>query len=506
LLWKNWRDVWNFMLQAVQNSVNAIIGVFNALLSGHSSVIATMIDSIEKLVSAMTFGRNPLADQMTAAANAIRQGIPEIDLGTLKVEEFTQAIDDSSLEMEKSAETATAVLPVIAENATNMASEVGTAFESVKADVIDLDAVYDRWLENEIQRGIQMGRDVTEPYLQQQRAKAAADAEYQLELEDLRAAQKRADEGWVAHKLEVANREIDVEFNQFKETQRLAAEATQLAAAAAAEQIRIDEEVANATKQRQDRIISGWDAVRNALDPVLSKLRDFGVRASDVITKWAEETGQSSTAIIDHLASIEVAHTDLKSIVGEFASATNQSLDTVVSGFEKVAEVVEETVVEVVEDTKKMAADVGTVMVALASKLAPPTTAAPGGFLTPQAMANPQHVRPGFQASPMDYLQMTMERNIEGIRQIQAGATIAGPQGGVKLHREFIPGATESFQKLTTEQQFAQNFIGRAAEWLRQGGGMTVVTNIMGDVIGVDDLESRILQTVRDGKLAGGLT
>ena len=167
---------------------------------------------------------------------------------------------------------------------------------------------------------------------------------------------------------------------------------------------------------------------------------------------------------------------------------------------------VEETVVEVVEDTKKMAADVGTVMVALASKLAPPTTAAPGGFLTPQAMANPQHVRPGFQASPMDYLQMTMERNIEGIRQIQAGATIAGPQGGVKLHREFIPGATESFQKLTTEQQFAQNFIGRAAEWLRQGGGMTVVTNIMGDVIGVDDLESRILQTVRDGKLAGGLT
>lgn len=61
------------------------------------------------------------------------------------------------------------------------------------------------------------------------------------------------------------------------------------------------EKNAGAFAKMAERIKSSWDRVRRDLEPVLPKLRAFGISASDIIKAWAQTVGVKSQEIIDHL-------------------------------------------------------------------------------------------------------------------------------------------------------------------------------------------------------------
>ena len=71
-------------------------------------------------------------------------------------------------------------------------------------------------------------------------------------------------------------------------------------------------------KREHKRVISSWDRVKDNLDPVLAKLKAFGLDATAIINAWANATGVSTDQIIADLAHAGIAADDLKLIFAYF--------------------------------------------------------------------------------------------------------------------------------------------------------------------------------------------
>ena len=136
-LWKNWQEVWDFIKDATEEAVNFIIDMFNKMTFLHREALAGMLVVAKKFIDALS-GGNPLGDAMQKAIDAIRRGVPEIDITIEKTEELAQTWVEASRGIVGSADRAADAVESLGAGIHATAEKVDQASDEIETMAEDL--------------------------------------------------------------------------------------------------------------------------------------------------------------------------------------------------------------------------------------------------------------------------------------------------------------------------------------------------------------------------------
>ncbi len=231
---------------------------------------------------------------------------------------------------------------------------------------------------------------------------------------------------------------------------------------AADELEKINKRIADDTARAAERVTNSWKDFRLGLNPVIARMREAGISFEDLVKGLAEKFGILPARMADFL---EIAQVKFGDFLGLLGAVTEETVSGILD--------------ELIKVPAAVAAAVGVrapSFNAAASGIQSRLTAARSEIATIDASANPNFSRRDALIQVISNLQQQANENQN--RRINQNVLFGS--GGV-LETGGVAG-------------------------VRTVGGQTVIVNltVAGDVIGVDDLDSRILQTVRDNSLAGG--
>ena len=261
--------------------------------------------------------------------------------------------------------------------------------------------------------------------------------------------------------------------------------------------------------------------IRNNLDETTIKWRESSLRMEDVVSRWAESTGQSVGEVLDHWDDINLDLNDLKKVFALFTEATGQDIftwegkvksatDTVSSNFRSVesnmtliASGIHQTLVGTASETLRIAKGIHDTIAGIHRDASRPVPAPRVGGFSGGGGGFPSGIHvtdPGFNAA-------TVVAN-------QALAPLKGTGGSLA---GFAPGTT--FAQIEAALGLANGGIVRrptlamlgergpeAVVPLGKGGGMGTVNNFHfhGAVYGIEDLKEAVVEAVRDHAISGG--
>jgi hypothetical protein len=471
LLWKNWNFVWTKMKEITEVSVNFIIGLFNKMTAVQRTVLAGMIDAAKKFIDALP-GGNPLGEAMEKASAAIRAGIPDIDITTAKLEGFGAAADvagwrvaESIGAMASHANSPTVGFPGIARAAENAAKRIS---DSMADELAATGEAYNIFLEDRIaaEKKIEALRTALAEKVAVDRLQIVTDsmddelaAFGEFYIAGLRQDQQYSDD-MIAHAQLVADTIHRVNREAAVENERIAAESA-----------RNMEAITN-------RVTRFWDRVAGKLDPVLSRLRAFGLDAAGIIKVWADETQRDSSEIIDYLRGLGEEADTLKEVWGLAFDKLGLSIDETAARLISLAGVAKNT----------------TSVVRTAGGDAGGNGSGGRGPSKQEIQASIESIGQQMNANPTPAIRATLQNALDFLLA-QRKELYGLAQGGI-VNRPTVAMLGESGPEAVIP-------LGRGGG-AGAGAGMTINLVINGDVQGMDDFEAKVTSVIRDAVLGGG--
>lgn len=489
LLWRNWETVWNGVKSITEKAVNAVIGLLNKVLDG----MALYLTAIKKVLDAIP-GGNPLGKFMQQGIDALQRGIPTIDLTAEKVEVMGQTFDDMAQQAAISLDQAGTSVETFAGRSRRAAEEVLSPWEAMlkKREQLFIDEIQavaeatekgrqndfvrasdaEKRREELLQRGIAVRRDILSKSMQDEFDAIGKGWQVTAELE-FKAQQKRLADLAAFNKDKLAFEE--------KVAQNIAA----MTARAASDNEQIASRNADAIKRIQDGIARSWDSLRDRLDPFLSKLREFGVGAEQVIQAWADKVGTSASNIIDFLIRSGVAHDDLRTIVQRAAQAMGVSYDELIAKIGALEGATRRANLSL-EEQRRLAGM--STPEDITRRSSAEETRLRGDLLNIQAQIG-RYIEAGLTVP--DTLRLALSQSAERLNKLRAGELPDFAHGGT------VPGPRGAPMPIMAHGGETVIPIGRSTS------SLVFNFTINGDVT-AEDLVQKIQRTVRDTLNAGG--
>ena len=456
-LWKNWDFVWANMKKITETAVNFVIGLFNTMTFVHRNALAGMIDIAKKFIDAIP-GSNPLGDSMEKAAASIRAGIPDIDITAEKIKtmafEYDGAggvVDEATTDMKQSF--------------ADLAGSAETEFPKIAAAAADFTGKMASLLSRQMQDAIDARKGILADLID-------SSQEGQLALKEDAAERTAIAEDINAKFISLTKRQRDDAMSI--DDERMAA----LIANSKIVQAALDEQ-----GKAADRLNRTFDDQTHSIVFNLSDQgqawRNLGSSAQGVIDAMSQTMGTAAKSIIDELKGMAIEGESWKDLLLRLDTEGKINLQNLAEEFKALTKDVNETGRAIAE------LSAAEVLSARRRELSGQQSAVEAQIL--QNLAAGVDVNAlALVASQIGSAQSSLPGMAHGGRVTSPGLAIVGERGPEIMR--FPTGATVAP-------------LGRGG----MGGATVNVTNhFHGDIIGVDDLDRRIVRTVRDKALAGG--
>jgi len=466
LLRKNWDTIWPIMSKVIETFVNGNIRALNALTKIYREAFSFILKAVQKVAD---FFSQDFAAKIQVAIDALERGIPTINIAAERVGKLGDKTVGASAAIGSSIKTAASDVSVaassisqsfmgIADDAAKASIGVGTS-SRIMVSVANERAARLRRVEEKLAADVKAIDD--------KRAEFDETGKLRLQhIQDMLRANEEHDAFALEQLLKRYRKERDLtaarNADRVSLEDAVAASVLDIQTRMAADNLRVADEHARAVKAMQESISASWERVRNDLDPVLSKLRTFGIDASDIIKMWADTIGVKSQEIIDHLAANGVAADDLKKIWQLFADATGKS-------FEQAGAAVERYASRAITASRQAFQATGQRFF----------RQGPGG----EIFASDPSVVP------------------QGVKATVSPAFVAQ-----RAHGGFLGAGMPALVGERGPELFMPRTSGTIIPNNRMGGPGAVHLNLTvnGDIIGIDDLYSTVHRIVLDGLTAGG--
>ena len=378
LLWKNWDTVWSAVTKATEVAVNFLINGFNKLPFVYREGLVVLLEAVQKVASVFS---QEFAAKIQVAIDALKRGVPQIDITKEKV----AALGNVTAE---TADTAKTSFGAISTSSERMAGGVTESSRKVVAAVRTIITEYD-------EMGIAIIENVDD-VAKKMIASAKKDGE---DLINLLREQREIEAKSEAYWNNVIAEQETADF------QKLLAESRAFFATKLADQQAHNEQMANInaqmikdsalalkintenTEREHDRVKSSWNGVRTSLDPVLSKLRAFGVDATNIIGAWAQTVEVDTATIIKYLTDAGIKTGDLKLIFRLFQEAVGGDFDKAATSAVNWAENTKNALASVADAAGVTGSSLKQLQMAAAASAASSVGAAMAGSIAAQAAA-----------------------------------------------------------------------------------------------------------------------
>lgn len=466
LLRQHWDTVWSAIVSATEFAVNLIIKGINFMTKGYRDGIALLLQVAQKVVAVFN---EDWARALQGVIDKLRAGIGPIDITRERTKELGE-------EVKETADVTTKGLDRMGAGFTGLKDKAEAVLDATKAMVRafgdDLKDEFETTADDEIRiflAGLKHRADLAE-----ESEKAAALAG-EAERKRLLAAAIKGNEALAVESKSAAQAFVAALKERVEARLKTQAEEERLLETHNDRVRRLVEDQANAITQRNRQLAdqnakafsdmrqgieSSWRGVMDAIDPVLSKLGEFGITATQIIKAWASETGVEAARIVAYLTGVGIKGDDLKTVFNAFASAVGLSM--------------EEAAAFVARSSRSMIASLQSVKEQVASGFAETGQRAFRVISgTGQVVASDPSVVPtGFDASKVVFADPAL------VPQGQGGGTV-GRTGLALIHK-------------------GENIIPAG-----HGGGLVINLTFNGDIM-ADDFEQRVQRAVRDALNAGG--
>ena len=284
----------------------------------------------------------------------------------------------------------------------------------------------------------------------------------------------------------------------------------------------------DANERTNKSIENGWDRLKAATDPLLLKLRDLGIGATEILQGWASNARVSTSAIADYLKGVGENADDLKRIWKIALEAAGGNFDEFVLKIKAATASVNESVGQMSNqlagqnNLNNRLVNLGPGRFAPGGGFIPedPSGLWPSSFDTPEARAGVARkggigltaegrvILPGDQQH-MNLLESQFRRiGLDGealriaVQQAAVQAQIAARETrGSFAHGGIVPGPIGTPRVIMahggeTVIPPGRNSVG--------GTVINMALTVNGDINGMDDFQQKVTRTIRDAILGGG--
>ena len=466
LLWKNWNTVWGAITGAAERAANFLIEGFNRITAVHREGMALLLTGVRAVASVFS---DEFAAKVQVAIDALRRGIPTVDITKERVQELGSTTQEASTKMAASLSDTGRAYGALGSAASSSMKDIQKAQE----DMAEFSRDLNRKIYDNLRRSLEKEDTVREEAAKALKQRELDVEQFRLDLnqrmyEDTRkvleqeeTVRKEAANRRLAHEERVARLIHEMNVNTAKSNESAA---------------RIN---ATAIETLQRSMTSSWASIRDAVDPILSKLRDAGVGVEEIVRAWASSTGRSADTIVTHLQSIGIKGNDIKAVFFEFANSMGLDLDRAAKRVAGFSESVKREIESAIEATRRVFSESG-------GRAFRPITEGEhkGKFIA----SDPGIVPAGFDLSKVIFAQ-------HGARISSPGPVVVGERGPELLH---LPGGS-SVSPMGTLAHGG----GGIAPAGQAGASFTLNMTVNGDVT-AEDFYQKVQRAVRDTLNAGG--